>query len=222
MLNEKEKPHNLVHVFVADDHALFRDGMQALISAQEDMAWAGDAADGASAVSQITTCRPDVVLMDINMPYMNGLQATRKILSDQSDTRIIMVTMVEDDASVFAAMKAGARGYVLKGSNADEMLTVIRAVASGQILFGAKMADRMLAFFQHPQRDQTTPFPDLTDRERELLDSMARGLNNNEIAEELVISPKTVRNHITKIFDKLQVADRSHAIVKARKAGLGH
>lgn len=213
---------SLTHVFVADDHALFRDGMQALINAQKDMAWAGDAADGAMAVSQVAASQPDVVLMDINMPILNGLHATRQILADHPDTRIIMVTMVEDDASVFAAMQAGARGYVLKGSNADEMLAVIRAVAKGQVLFGAGVAERMLAFFHSPQRDQTVPFPELTERERELLDLLAQGLNNNEIAELLVISRKTVSNHITSIFDKLQVADRNQAIVKARRAGLGH
>ena len=212
---------SLIRVFVADDHALFRDGIQALVKTQDDMAWAGDAADGAAAISQVDATQPDVVLMDINMPVMNGLQATRQILADQPNTHIIMVTMVEDDASVFAAMQAGAKGYVLKGSNGDEMLDVIRAVAQGQVLFGAKMAERILAFFRSPQGDQVVPFPELTDRERELLDAMAQGLNNNEIAQRLVISPKTVRNHITSIFDKLQVADRGQAIVKARKAGLG-
>lgn len=211
-----------IRVFVADDHALFRDGMRALIAAQDDMIWAGDAADGKAAVSEVVSSLPDVVLMDINMPTMNGLEATRQLLADQPAMRIIMVTMVEDDASVFAAMQAGARGYVLKGSNADEMLAVIRAVAQGQVLFGAKMAERMLAFFHNPKRDQAVPFPKLTERERELLDLMAQGLNNNEIAQRLVISPKTVRNHITSIFDKLQVADRGQAIVRARKAGLGH
>lgn len=210
-----------IRVFVADDHALFRDGLKALIQAQEDMVWAGESADGESAVSEVVASQPDVILMDINMPVMNGLYATRQILADQPDAYIIMVTMVEDDASIFAAMQAGARGYVLKGSNADEMLSVIRAVAQGQVLFGAKMAERMLAFFHTPQNDQAVPFPDLTDRERELLDLIARGLSNDQIAERLVISPKTVRNHITSIFDKLQVADRGQAIVKARQAGLG-
>lgn len=210
-----------IRVFVADDHALFRDGMKALIQAQEDMVWAGDAADGESAVSEVIASQPDIVLMDITMPVMNGLEASRQIISSHPDCRIIMVTMVEDDASVFAAMQSGARGYVLKGSNADEMLTVIRAVAQGQVLFGAKMAERMLAFFHNPQTDQAVPFPDLTDRERELLDLIARGLNNSQIAERLVISPKTVRNHITSIFDKLQVADRGQAIIKARQVGLG-
>ena len=165
--------------------------------------------------------QPDVVLMDISRPFMTGMQATRQILAGQPDTRIIMVTMVEDDASVFAAMQAGARGYVLKGSNADEMPSVIRAVSQGQVLFGARMAEHMLAFFHRPQRDQAVPFPELTDRERQLLDTMAQGLSNNEIAQRLVISPKTVRNHITSIFDKLQVADKGQAIVKDRRAGLG-
>lgn len=211
----------VIRVFVADDHALFRDGMRALISAQEDMRWAGDAAGGEEAVSQVADVEPDIVLMDINMPGVNGLEATRQIVEQNPAVRVIMVTMVEEDASLFAAMQAGAQGYVLKGSNAEEMLSVMRAVAQGQVLFGAKMGERMLAFFQNPQGDQALPFPELTDRERELLDLIARGMSNNEIAGRLVISPKTVSNHITRIFDKLGVADRAQAIVKARRAGLG-
>ncbi|MCB0037421.1 MAG: response regulator transcription factor [Anaerolineales bacterium] len=211
------------HILVADDHALFRDGLRALILAQDDLEWVGEAADGSEVIEKAAALQPDVILMDINMPTYSGIEATTRILQELPETKIIMVTMLEDDASVFAALRVGARGYVLKGSNADEMLAVIRAVAQGQVLFGAAMAQRMLNFFQSAQNEAEAlrPFPDLTERERELLDLIAAGLSNNDIAQKLVISPKTVSNHITNIFDKLKVADRAQAIIKARAAGLG-
>jgi DNA-binding NarL/FixJ family response regulator len=215
----------VIRILIADDHALFREGLSALLLAIPDVEVVGEAANGDEAVAKTKELEPDVVLMDINMPDTNGVEATRTILKGHPQIGIIMVTMLEDDASVFAAMRAGARGYVLKGSNHAEMLQAIRAVASGQALFGPAIAARMMRFFESPPAVSTpaTPkeaFPELTEREREVLGLIAQGLNNNEIAQELVISPKTVRNHITSIFSKLQVADRAQAIIRAREAGL--
>jgi DNA-binding NarL/FixJ family response regulator len=169
--------------------------------------------------------QPDIILMDINMPGMNGIRATQQILEERPQIGIIMLTMLEDDASVFNAMRAGARGYLLKGADPNEVLSVIRAVAEGQALFGPGIASRVLGYFKElgtrPGSSQIqTPFPELTERELEILRLISQGLNNAEIAHKLVLSPKTVRNHITNIFSKLQVADRAQAIVRAREAGL--
>jgi DNA-binding NarL/FixJ family response regulator len=163
--------------------------------------------------------------MDINMPGLNGIRATQQILEKLPQTRIVMLTMLEDDASVFHAMRAGARGYLLKGADPQEVLNVIRAVAEGQALFGPAIAARLMNYFQDlnikPVTSQIgTQFPELTDRELEVLRLISQGLNNQEITHKLVLSPKTVRNHITNIFSKLQVADRAQAIVRAREAGL--
>lgn len=215
-----------IHIFIADDHAMFREGLRALFAALSDIEVVGEAANGAAAVTQVATLQPDVVLMDINMPDLNGIEATRQILATQPGMGVIMVTMLEDDASVFAAMRAGARGYVLKGAHHDEILQAIRAVATGQAVFGPAIATRMMNFFQglNPATKIGTAvhaFPELTEREREVLVLIAQGVSNKEIAEKLVISMKTVSNHITNIFGKLQVADRAQAIIRARDAGLG-
>lgn len=215
-----------IRVLVADDHTLFRDGVKALLAATADMLVVGEAATGDQAFTRSQELDPDVVLMDINMPGINGVEATRRILDQNASTGIIMVTMLEDDASVFAAMRAGARGYVLKGAHHEDMLSAIRAVAKGQALFGPGIARRMAHFFQSfsAKGGLGSPgevFPELTQREREILELIAQGLKNPQIAERLVISPKTVRNHITNIFSKLQVADRAEAIIQAREAGLG-
>lgn len=214
-----------IRLLVADDHRLFREGLKALLATAEDIAIVGEAENGAAAVEACKTLTPDVVLMDINMPELNGIQATQQILAQFPQTGIIMLTMLEDDASVFAAMRAGARGYILKGASPDEMLSVIRSVAEGQALFGPAIATRLVNFFQELRytpgaTSPQTPFPELTERELEVLHLIAQGYNNPEIAQKLVISPKTVRNHITSIFSKLQVADRAQAIVLARQAGL--
>jgi DNA-binding NarL/FixJ family response regulator len=153
----------------------------------------------------------------------NGIEATRRIMGQSPHVGVVVVTMFEDDDSVFAAMRAGARGYVLKGADQDEILKVIRAVAGGEAHFGPRIASRLVRFFSAPKRAPTSEaFPELTAREREVLDLIARGRNNQEIAKELYLSQKTIRNHISNIFSKLQVADRAQAIIRAREAGLGH
>ena len=216
-----------IRIFIADDHTMFREGLRALFMALPDIEVVGEAANGTAAVAQVAALQPDVVLMDINMPELNGIEATRQILSVQPGMGIIMVTMLEDDASVFAAMRAGARGYVLKGAHHDEILQAIRAVATGQAVFGPAIATRMMDFFQGLNLPVSKTgvaiqaIPELTEREREVLVLIAQGVSNKEIAEKLVISMKTVSNHITNIFGKLQVADRAQAIIRARDAGLG-
>ena len=216
-----------IRLLIADDHALFREGLRALFAALPDINVVGEAADGAAAIAQVATLQPDVVLMDINMPDMNGIEATRQILASHPGMGIIMVTMLDDDASVFAAMRAGARGYVLKGAHHEEILQALRAVAAGQAVFGPAIAMRMMNFFQGLNQPtpktghDTAAFPELTEREREVLVLIAQGVSNKEIAEKLVISMKTESNHITNIFSKLQVADRAQAIIRARDAGLG-
>ncbi len=213
---------NLIRILVADDHALFRDGLRALFLSVPDTEVAGEAATGEEAVARATELQPDVVLMDIQMPGINGIEATRRIVRDSPHIGVIVVTMFEDDDSVFAAMRAGAKGYVLKGADQDEILKVIRAVAAGEAHFGPKIARRLMSFFStlHPAAPSEA-FPELTAREREVLDLIARGRNNQEIAKELYLSPKTVRNHISNTFTKLQVTDRVQAIIRAREAGLG-
>lgn len=214
-----------IKLLIADDHTLFREGIKALLAVTQDIEIVGEAEDGDMALRKCQELQPDVILMDINMPGLNGIRVTEQILEKQPQTRIIMLTMLEDDASVFHAMRAGARGYLLKGADPQEVLNVIRAVAEGQALFGPAIATRLMNYFKElsvkPSLSQTgTPFPELTERELEVLRLIAQGLNNQEIAQKLFLSPKTVRNHITNIFSKLQVADRAQAIVRAREAGL--
>jgi DNA-binding NarL/FixJ family response regulator len=209
-------------VVIADDHPLFRSGLTALLTAQADVEVAGEAATGAEAITQAETLQPDIVLMDIQMPDMNGVEATRAIVRASPHIGVIMVTMFEDDESVFAAMRAGARGYVLKGADHEEMMRVIHAVARGEALFGPAIARRLSQYFAQPRPAlPPTAFPELTAREYEVLDLVAQGHNNSEIAVRLNVAPKTVRNHISNIFSKLQVADRAQAIVRARDAGMG-
>jgi DNA-binding NarL/FixJ family response regulator len=217
-----------IRIVIADDHPVFRFGLRALLGALPDTEVVGEATTGEAAIALVTSVQPDVVLMDINMPGVGGIEATRCIREIHPDTRVLMVTMLEDE-SVFAAMRAGARGYVVKGAEPAEVLRAIRAVAEGEAIFSPGIAERMLHFFAAPSpaartivRSGSIPaFPELTDREREVLSLIARGLTNSAIAEQLVLSPKTVRNYITEIFSKLQVADRAQAIIRARDAGLG-
>lgn len=212
-----------IKLMIADDHKLFREGIKALLAVTDDIEIIGEAEDGGAALKKSRELEPDVILMDINMPGLNGIRVTEQILEKQPQMRIIMLTMLEDDASIFHAMRAGARGYLLKGADPKEVLSVIRAAAEGQALFGPAIAVRLMNYFKElstKPAGSDSPFPELTDRELELLRLIAQGLNNQEIAQKLVLSPKTVRNHITSIFSKLQVADRAQAIVRAREAGL--
>jgi DNA-binding NarL/FixJ family response regulator len=211
-----------IRVLIVDDHPLFRDGMHGLLDSVSETEVVGEAASGEEAITLSESLQPDVILMDIKMPGMNGLQAMREILNTSPHIRILIVSMLEDDDSVFAAMRAGARGYVPKGANQAEMLRAIRAVANGEAIFGPGIAQRLLGFFS-TSRPSVAPriFPELTDRETEVLKLIAHGRTNDEIAEQLVLSLKTVRNHVSNIFSKLQVADRAQAIIRARDAGLG-
>jgi DNA-binding NarL/FixJ family response regulator len=213
-----------IRTLVVDDHNLFREGLIALLEAAEETEVVGEAGTGKEAIAQAEAVIPDVILMDIMMPDMNGIEATRRILANQPDIGIIMLTMLEDDDSLFAAMCAGARGYILKGADKKEVLQTVTAIAEGQALFGPAIASRLTKFFQRGEQAETavTPFPDLTDREREVLELIARGVNNQDIAQQMQITSKTVSNYISNIFNKLQVADRAQAIVKARDAGLGN
>ena len=211
-----------IRLVVADDHTLFREGLLALFATQPELEVVGEAASGAEAVSQALALLPDVVLMDIRMPGLSGIEATRHIVRAQPAMGVIMLTMLEDDDSVFAAMRAGARGYILKGADKAEVLRTLQAVALGEALFGPGIARRLMAFLgTSGTLAPPAAFPQLTEREREVLDLIAQGLANPEIAQRLSLSPKTVGNHISNIFDKLQVADRAKAILRARDAGLG-
>jgi DNA-binding NarL/FixJ family response regulator len=216
-----------IRIVIADDHPVFRFGLRALLNAMPDTEVVGEVTSGEEVVALARSVRPDVILMDINMPGINGIEATRRIREAQPDIRILIVTMLEDD-SVFAAMRAGARGYMVKGSEPAEMLRAIRAVADGEAIFSPGIAERLMHYFANPPasasdtaKSAAPAFPDLTEREREVLSLIAQGLTNGAIAERLILSPKTVRNYITEIFSKLQVADRAQAIIRARNAGLG-
>ena len=211
-----------VCVLIADDHPLFRDGLRALLASAPGVELVGEATTGEEAVSLAADLQPDVVVMDVQMPGMGGIEATRRIVRDGPHIRILVVTMFEDDGTVFQAMRAGARGYVLKGANYAEMLRAIRAVGTGEAIFSPKIAVRLMDFFSSI-RPTTLPqaFPQLSDREREILDLIAQGHKNSDIAHRLFLSPKTVRNHVSNILHKLQVTDRTEAIIRAREAGLG-
>jgi DNA-binding NarL/FixJ family response regulator len=213
---------DVIRVLIADDHTLFRDGLRALLTSIADIQVMGEAATGQETVAQAAALQPDVILMDIQMPDMNGIEATRQILRTSPHVGIIVLTMFKDDDSVFAAMRAGARGYVLKGADQAELLRALRAVASGESLFSPEIAQRLIGFFARLEPvSRPELFPELTDREREILALIAEAKTNAEIAEKLVISLKTVRNHVSNIFSKLQVADRAQAAIRAREAGLG-
>ena len=209
-----------IRVLIADDHGLFRFGLKAALRSAGSFEIVGEADTGERVVSMASEVKPEIVLMDIKMPGFNGIEATRRILEADPNVGVVVVTMFEDDNSVFAAMRAGARGYVLKESNAEEMIRVIRAVAEGEAHFGPEIARKLRDFFSKPTAPKEI-FPELTPREGEVLEMIARGLSNAEISRRLYLSPKTVRNHVSNIFLKLQVADRSQAIVRAREAGLG-
>jgi DNA-binding NarL/FixJ family response regulator len=210
----------LIRVLIADDHPAFRAGLRAMLSSGEGIEVIGEAADGDEVVEQALASVPDVVLMDVKMPGRNGIDATRRIVNAQPAVAVLVLTMYEDDDSVFAAMRAGAKGYVLKGAHQHEVLRAIAAVASGEAIFGPAIAARLTSYFAAGAA-ATEPFPELTDREREVLELLARGHSNAAIADELVVALKTVQNHVSNVFNKLQVTDRAGAVIKARDAGMG-
>jgi len=212
---------DLIRVVLADDHPVVRGGLRALLESIDGYEVVGEAVDGEGAVRETQLQRPDVVLMDIRMPGIDGLEATRRLRVAVPDVMVLVLTMFDDDDTVFAAMQAGARGYLLKGAQQDEIDRAIRAVVAGEAIFGPGVAARVLGHFSQPRTAPELPFPELTDREREVLDLVAAGKRNHAIADELALAPKTVANHISSIFAKLAVSDRSAAIVRARDEGLG-
>ena len=211
-----------VRVLIADDHALFRDGVRALLGSLEGVQVVGEAADGLEAVALAEELAPDVVLMDVQMPGLSGIEATRKISAARPGTGVVVVTMFEDDELVFAAMRAGARGYILKGAGQAQLMRAVYAVAHGEALYNPRIAERLVQFFQTSRTElPLAAFPDLTEREREVLQLVADGIDNSEIARRLGIARKTVRNHVSSIFGKMHVTDRTQAALKAREAGFG-
>jgi len=214
-MNEK------IRILIVDDHKAFLDGLRAMLQSAADVEIIGEATTGAAAVELALTLQPDIIFMDIQMPGMNGVDATRRIVYSSPHIGVIMMTMFEDDDSVFSAMRAGARGYLLKGALKTEVLHVVHGVAAGEAIFGSGLARRVMKFFA--ERQPISPvdaLPELTEREVEVLQLLTHHLTNQEIAEQLSISPKTARNHVSNILSKLQVADRTAAIVRAREAGL--
>jgi DNA-binding NarL/FixJ family response regulator len=210
-----------INILIADDHTLFREGLVALFNSVSEMEVIGTAEDGQQVIRMAENLQPDVILMDIQMPKINGIAATREIIRTSPHIGVIIVTMFEDDDSVFAAMKAGARGYILKGADQDEMLMTIKAVARGEALFGPSIAARLMEFMSAVSRKEEKLFPELTKRERQVLELIAQGLDNAEIANQLTISIKTVSNHVSNILNKMQVTDRVQAVIRARDAGMG-
>ena len=211
-----------ISILIADDHPLFRDGLRVMLEADGNFAVLGEARTGEEAVALAASLQPAVVLMDINMPGIRGIEATRRIVQADPAVRVLILSMLEDDDSLFAALRAGARGYLLKGVRQDEALRAIRAVANGQAIFGPNIARRLTQYFAVPRHSLgALPFPELTNREREILDLIAQGRSNDQIANELVVSLKTVRNHVSTIFNKLQVSDRAQAMDVARRKGMG-
>jgi DNA-binding NarL/FixJ family response regulator len=209
-----------ISILICDDHAHFRDGLRALLETSSEVEVVGEAPDGAAAVEASLALQPDVVLMDLTMPGMGGVEATRQLLAACPHIGVLVLSMVADDDSVFAALQAGARGYLLKGARKAEILRAVRAVASGEAIFDAAIASRLINYFATPP-PAATPFPQLTSREVEILRLLTEHLTNPEIADRLGLTTKTVRNHVSNIFSKLQVASRAEAISTARQAGLG-
>ncbi len=211
-----------ISVLLADDHPPFRAGLRALLASAPDIEVLGEAGTGTDAVLQADKLQPDVILMDLQMPGVTGIEATRRILHTSPHIAVLVLTMFEDDDSVFAALRAGARGYLLKGAMKAEILRGVRAVSRGEAIFGPPIAKRLVSYFAAPPPSAPEyAFPELTEREREILNLLAAQQTNQEIAKRLQVSLKTVRNHVSNIFSKLQVADRAQAILRARQAGLG-
>ncbi len=208
---------NAVRVVVADDHPVFREGLRGVLASLPDVHLVAECADGDEALAAVDEHQPDVVLMDLHMPGTGGIEATRAITARHPGTAVLVLTMLEDDDSVLAALRAGARGYLVKGSPPEEVIRAVESVAAGEAVFGPHIAERVLGYFASPR---PATLPELTEREREVLALIAQGRSNKELAARLVLSPKTVRNHISNIFSKLQVTDRAAAIARAKRAGL--
>jgi len=208
-----------IQILIVDDHPMYRQGIRSALSIVSGFEIVGEASNGEEAIEQAAALMPDIILMDIQMPDMSGILATRKILDVSPHIGIIIVTMFDDDDSLFSALRAGANGYLLKGAEHEEIARSVKAVAAGEAIFGAPIATRIIDYFSAPKSRQQI-LPDLTNREREVLELVANGMSNKEIAQKLVISPKTVRNHVHNIFTKLHVNSRFQAIMLAREAGL--
>ena len=210
-----------VRVLIADDHPVFRDGLASLLGTQPDVTVVATAADGVEAVALAAQHQPDVVVMDLQMPELNGIDATRRLAESQPDVRVLVFTMGEEDGTVLAAMRAGARGYLVKGASQEEVARAISTVHAGGLVFGASLALRIADLLSGSTAPDRSAFPQLTEREVEILDLIAAGRNNSQIASALYLAPKTVRNNVSNILAKLQATDRAEAIIRARDAGLG-
>ena len=215
-----------IKVLIADDHVFYREGVRALLGSVHEVEVVGEANNGEEAIAQAKDLKPNVILMDLKMPGMNGIDATRRIHETHPSIGVLVITMFDDDDSVFAAMRAGARGYLLKDADKDEVVRAIVAVERGEAIFSPAIAQRMMQYFSsspsaQSKKNQPDEFAELTERELEILDLIAQGHNNLTISNKLSLSIKTVQNYVSSILTKLQVADRSQAIVRAREAGLG-
>jgi len=211
----------MITVVLADDHPVVRQGIRAVLDGVEDLHLLAEADNGADVVRICVERRPDVVLMDLQMPQKHGIEATREIRRSAPETAVLVLTMYDDDDTVFAAVSAGASGYLLKGADGADIVAAIHSAAAGQAVFGATLAQRLQHWFRKPGPDPSTPFPELTERERAILDAVAAGLSNAEVGAKLFLSPKTVANNFTTILGKLHLGSRIEAIVAAREAGLG-
>jgi DNA-binding NarL/FixJ family response regulator len=208
-------------VLVVDDHPLVRQGLLAVLSSADDITAVGEASDGNEAIDLVRQLEPDVVLMDLQMPGMHGIDATRQIVAARPGTAVLVLTMFEDDDMVFSAVSAGAVGYLLKGADGADIVTAVRSASAGQAVFGAALAGRLRSWFAAPPPTATDAFPQLTERERSILDGVAAGLTNAQIGQREFLSAKTVANNVSHILAKLQLAERGQAIIAAREAGLG-
>jgi DNA-binding NarL/FixJ family response regulator len=211
-----------MRILLVEDHPMFRDGLARILESVEGFDVVGEAVTGEEAVQLAQQLKPNIILMDLNLPKMSGIEATKQIIQDQPNIGVLVLTMYDDDSSVFAAMRAGARGYLLKEANRNEIIRAIHAVGDGEAIFSPMIAKRMMYYFEAKSKQvQVDVFPQLTEREREVLDHIARGKNNAGIATALGLNQKTVRNHVSNILSKLHVSDRAHAMIMAREAGLG-
>jgi DNA-binding NarL/FixJ family response regulator len=213
--------HHPITVLLVDDHPLVRQGLHSVLSAAGDIVVAGEAGDGRAAIKLSAELQPDVIIMDLQLPGLHGIDATREIVASQPGPAVLVLTMFEDDDMVFAAMSAGAAGYLLKGANGADIITAVRAAAAGHAVFGAALARRLRTWFTPSPQPQQPPFPQLTQRELEILDGVAAGLTNGQIGQQMFLSAKTVANNVSNILAKLQLAERAQAIIAARDAGLG-